>query len=70
MGITNKLIQWGWIDAEGRSLTWQHWNANKKPRQAVAYMRNDKGTLMPLYNFLQRDSMLRRNVNFRERKAA
>ena len=65
MGITAKLLTLGWVDAQGRSLSWRHWKENKKPRQAVAYLRNEKGKKpTPIYSFLEKDFKLR------ERKAA
>jgi len=54
MAINEKLIQWGWVDAQGRSLTWRDWQQHKKRnRIAVAYWRDvETGHIEPIYNVL------------------
>src|SRR5437868_5664919 len=49
MGTKEKLIQWGWANKHGRSLTWLHWK-EQLHRQPVAYWRDESGKLTRIYN--------------------
>ena len=47
--MRDKLIQWGWCDKHGHSLTWQ--DLQKKPhRVPVTYLRDDGGNFRPIYD--------------------
>jgi hypothetical protein len=48
MGVNNKLVQLGWIDAQGRSLLWTHWQ-EKRNRVPVAYWSDGIGRPKPIY---------------------
>jgi hypothetical protein len=43
-----KLIQFGWVDEHGSSLSWRHWQ-HRKHRIAVSYWRNTVGKLQPTF---------------------
>jgi len=49
--VKQKLIALGWVDVQGRSLPWQHWQ-EKRHRQAVSYWRDESRRIEPIYNVL------------------
>ena len=55
-----RLIQWGWIDPQGRSLSWRHWQ-RKPHRVPVAYWRDKAGKLTPIYDIQPSQVMVRRD---------
>ena len=49
MGVSNKLLLWGWVDASGRPLTWR--DLQKKPhRNPVGYWVGNGKPKSPIYD--------------------